>query len=296
MFSSPTQCSPIEPDKNRAQRSYRFEATLRRLNKRQALLPILPVLLTPGVTTGRTSLQSTITEFEVTRVSFGGMRDLSNLVTVDGADNINTVTGSQRATPPQDSVSEFRVVNSSYGADYGRALGGIVNIVTKSGTNVFHGAVYNYFQNNVLDARSLLQASPQPDILRQNQFGAALGGPIRKDKTFVFINYEGQRRAESPSYPSVLSGTLDFINAAKTALGLAPENLNVLRTKDQDSGLIKVDHQLTTNNRLFVRYNVEDGRDTNLLVGNTLDGGGLPAPSGGRMTLYHLGISLLLVT
>ena len=63
------------------------------------------------------------------------MRDLSNLVTVDGADNINTATGSQRSTPPQEAVAEFRVVNSSFGAEYGRALGGIVNIVTKSGTN-----------------------------------------------------------------------------------------------------------------------------------------------------------------
>src|SRR5208282_6156217 len=81
-------------------------------------------LLTPGVATGRTSLQSTITEFEVTRVSFAGMRDLSNEVTVDGADNINTATGSQRSTPPQEAVSEFRVVNNSFGAEYGRALGG----------------------------------------------------------------------------------------------------------------------------------------------------------------------------
>src|SRR5271167_1355641 len=97
-------------------------------------------LLTPGVATGRTSLQSTITEFEVTRISFGGMRDLSNQIMVDGADTINTVTGSQRATPPQDSVGEFRVVSNSFGADYGRTLGGVVNIVTKSGTNIIRGA------------------------------------------------------------------------------------------------------------------------------------------------------------
>src|SRR4030095_4962670 len=74
-------------------------------------------LLTPGVAAGRTSLQSTFTEFEVTRVSFGGMRDLSNIVTVDGADNINTVTASQRATPSQEAVSELRVVKNSFGAD-----------------------------------------------------------------------------------------------------------------------------------------------------------------------------------
>ena len=89
-------------------------------------------LLTPGVTTGRTSVGSTITEFEVTRVSFAGMRDLSNQVTVDGADNINTATGSQRATPPQEAVQEFRVVNNSFGAEYGRALGGIGVIWTIS--------------------------------------------------------------------------------------------------------------------------------------------------------------------
>src|SRR5437773_8885947 len=155
-------------------------------------------LLTPGVASGRTSVGSTITEFEVTRVSFAGMRDLSNQVTVDGADNINTATGSQRATPPQEAVQEFRVVNNSFGAEYGRALGGIVNIVTKSGTNTLHGSVYDYFQNNALNARSLLQPEPQLDVVRQNQFGFTLGGPIKKEKTFVFMNYEGQRRGESP--------------------------------------------------------------------------------------------------
>src|SRR5581483_1600926 len=239
-------------------------------------------LLTPGVATGRTSLQSTLTEFEVTRVAFGGMRDLSNEVTVDGADTINTVTGSQRATPPQDAVSEFRVVNNSFGADYGRALGGIVNIVTKSGTNKFNGALYDYFQNDAMDARSLLQPSPQPDVLRQNQFGIELGGPLVKDKTFFFVNYEGQRHANSPTYPASLVGSLGIINAAKAALGLAPENLNILQTKDHDNGIVKVDHAFTSNTRLSVRYNIEDGRDYNLLVGNTLDGGGIGAPSSGH--------------
>src|SRR6201981_1197526 len=197
-------------------------------------------LLTPGVATGRTSLQSTITEFEVTRVSFGGMRDLSNLVTVDGADNINTATGSQRSPPPQEAVSEFRVVNSSFGAEYGRALGGIVNIVTKSGTNDFHGSVYDYLQNDATDARSLLQPAATATTpatsktLRQNQFGGTIGGPIEKDKTFFFANYEGQRRGEAPTYPttylqsvSLLDGTtttnVDLINRAKAVLGLAPE-------------------------------------------------------------------------
>jgi len=239
-------------------------------------------LLTPGVATGRTSLQSTITEFEVTRISFAGMRDLSNAVTVDGADTVNTATGSQRSTPSQEAVSEFRVVNNGFGAEYGRALGGIVNIVTKSGTNDLHGSVYDYFQNNYFDARSLLQPAPQADALRQNQFGATLGGPIKKDKTFFFVNYEGQRRGESPTYPQTLLGDLTLIDSAKALLGLPPENLNVLKTKDNDNALIKIDHQLNANNRLTFRYNIFDARELNLLVGDTLDGGGIGAPSSGH--------------
>src|SRR5580693_5671749 len=275
-------------------------------------------LLTPGVATGRTSLQSTITEFEVTRVSFGGMRDLSNAVTVDGADTVNTATGSQRSTPSQEAVSEFRVVNNGFGAENGRALGGIVNIVTKSGANDLHGSVYDYLQNNATDARSLLQPAPQANALRQNQFGGTLGGPIKKDKTFFFMNYEGQRRGESPTFPTTLTQpvmvfsntapfaptvattNLDLIDAAKEAIGLAPEGCNVplpqcppnrtnqqllnsvLKTKDNDYGIIKVDHQINAANHLALRYNVEDGRDLNQLVGSTLDGGGIGAPSSGH--------------
>ena len=160
-------------------------------------------LLSPGVTTGRISLQSTFTDPSVTRISFGGQRDLNNSVTVDGADNINTATGSQRATPSQEAVSEFRVVNNSFGAEYGRALGGIVNIVTKSGTNDVHGSIYEYFMNNKLNAKPLL-TQPGFDAFRQNQFGATLGGPLKKDKTFYFVNYEGQRRGQSPQFPGLL--------------------------------------------------------------------------------------------
>lgn len=238
-------------------------------------------LLTPGVATGRTSLQSTITEAEVTRISFGGMRDLSNMVTVDGADTINTATGSQRGTPSQEAVSEFRVVNSSFGAEQGRAMGGIVNIITKSGTNDLHGSLYGYLENSAMNARSLLQPAPLPNILRQGQYGGTLGGPIKKDKTFFFVNYEGQRRAEAPVQSPELTNNLQLIDAAKAIL-FGPgfdENVNALKTQDFDKGLFKIDHQINKNNRLTVRYNIENGRSLNVLMGDTLDGGGIGAPS-----------------
>lgn len=239
-------------------------------------------LLTPGVASGRTSLGTTFTEFEITQISFGGMRSFSNEVTVDGADFINSNTGVQRATPPQESVSEFRVVNNSFGSEYGRALGGIVNVVTKSGTNELHGSIYDYLQNSALDSRSLLQPRPAPFALRQNQFGGTLGGPIAKNKTFFFMNYEGQRRAEFPPLPADFRDNLTAINVAKSYLGLPLEPLDTLKTKDNDYGFARLDHQLTKNNHLAVRYNVEDARDLNQLVGNTEDGGGIGVPSGGR--------------
>src|SRR5712692_2954918 len=243
-------------------------------------------LLTPGVATGRTSLQSTFTEFETTRISFGGMRDLSNAVTVDGADTVNTATGSQRATPSQEAVSEFRVVNNSFGSEYGRALGGIVNIITKSGTNNLHGSVYDYLQNNSTNARSILTL-PGFNTLRQNQFGATLGGPLQKDRTFFFVNFEGQRRAQSPTYPGLLASNLAAINAMKASFGIAPENLNVLKTADVNNGFIKIEHQLNNANRLSVRYSIQDATNLNMLVGETLDGGGIGAPSSGRNGLLR---------
>lgn len=251
-------------------------------------------LLTPGVATGRTSLQSTFTEPETTRISFGGMRDLSNAVTVDGADYINEGTGSQRATPSQEAVAEFRVVNNSFGAEYGRALGGIVNVVTKSGTNDVHGSAYGYLSNKVANSNSLLTVAPF-DAYRRGQFGGTFGGPVKKDRTFFFLNYEGQRLAQSPTYPFTFIGNSKLglpdnrplVDAAKAALGLPPENLDLLKTLDNDNGFARLDHQLNTNNRLAVHYSIFDGRDLNVLVGDTLDGGGIGAPSGGHNTFVR---------
>ena len=255
-------------------------------------------LLTPGVATSRTSLGTTITEFEVTQISFGGMRSFSNLITVDGADFVNTTTGVQRATPPQESIQEFRVVNNSFGAEYGRAMGGIVNIVTKSGSNDLHGSAYEYFQNNATDARSMLQPAPLPYDLRQNQFGATLGGPIVKDKTFFWLNYEGKRREESPVYPPDLINNLSMINQTKALMGLAPEGCTTglsgctasgisylnsfLKTTNDDWGFTRIDHQFSSKHHLSLEYNMEDTRALGELVGNTLDGGGVGTPSGGR--------------
>ncbi len=277
-------------------------------------------LLTPGVTTSRTSLGTVFTEFEVTQISFGGMRSFSNEVTVDGADFLNSASGIQRSTPPQASVEEFRVVNNSFGTQYGRAIGGIVNIVTKSGGNDFHGSVYDYLQNGATDARSLLatKATPTsfalPNTLHENQFGVDAGGPIKKDKTFFFVNYEGRRSAQAPLLAPPLvandaepDGNLELIDLAKAQMGLAPEGcfntlaacgnaatggltpaqafsyLNGFTTNyNDDNGFLRIDQQVNANNRVAIRYNIEDIRASGELVGDPLDDGGIAVPSAGR--------------
>src|SRR5712692_4628143 len=110
------------------------------------------------------------------RLSFGGRPELNTMIQVDGADNVQTFTGLPRATPSQEAAQEFRVLNSTYLAEYGRSLGGFINIVTKSGTNQYNGSLYYFGMNGALNARPLL-TSPNY-VLRQNQFGATFGGPI----------------------------------------------------------------------------------------------------------------------
>ena len=219
-------------------------------------------LLSPAVTVGDTTSGSTDVIVEpVTKLSFAGQNIHYNFIAVDGADDISTASGIQRGTPPQESVQEFRVINTDYSVEFGRATAGIVNIITRGGTNDWHGILYEYFRNNKLDAINLLQASGA-HVLRQNQFGAAIGGPIQNDKTFIFGNYEVQRRGESPFYNSAVLSNIKFINELKAVYGLPaePSLSSVLRTNDTDNGFLRLDHSFSTKETMFVRYFVNDGR------------------------------------
>ena len=220
-------------------------------------------LLAPGITIGNTTSGSTDVIVEpVTKLSFAGQNIHYNFIAVDGADDISTASGIQRGTPPQESVQEFRVINTDYTTEFGRATAGIVNIITKGGTNKVHGSLYDYLRNNKLDAVSILSA-PGFNVLRQNQFGGAIGGPIQKDKTFIFANYEAQRRTESPTYNSTVLSNIGAINNVKTTVyGLPAENLFVLRNGNTDNALIRLDQNFSHNN-LYVRYFINDGRLTN---------------------------------
>ena len=236
------------------------------------------VLLTPSVNVGRSTAvgaQSPFTE-TVLKLSFGGVREShTSFFALDGIDYTTSISGVQRISPSQDWVQEFRVVDSPYAADTGRNLGSVVNTITKSGTNDVHGSVYEFFRNNNLDAKNLLSA-PGFNTLRFNQFGATLGGPIRKEKNFYFLGYEGQRRAESPLYSSFILNAIGGINAVKQLLGLQPEILSSFLTiDDYDKFVGKSNNVLSDKTFLNITYLFNDSRKKN--ARGAAPGEGLPS-------------------
>ena len=140
-------------------------------------------------------------------VSVNGGRGRSNNYMVNGGDGNDIFVNAPAIQPSPDAIEEFRVLTNTFDAEYGRNSGSVVNVVTKSGTNNVHGDVYEFFRNTVLNSKQFsFVPSPKPDY-KQNQFGATLGGPIRKDKTFLFASYEGNRLAQGISSGSVFLPT-----------------------------------------------------------------------------------------
>jgi outer membrane receptor protein involved in Fe transport len=142
-------------------------------------------------------------------LNFGGQRARSNEVSIDGADAVDNSVNGVRATVSQEAVQEFQVITSNYMPEYGRAMGGVVNIVTKSGSNQVHGDVFGFLRNGALQARNPFsvkvvpneatgfEAIPVKQSYTRVQGGATIGGPIQKDKTFYFFSYEITRRQET---------------------------------------------------------------------------------------------------
>lgn len=129
-------------------------------------------------------------------ISIGGNRPNANYFLLDGATNTDPTFNTLNLSPSPDSVQEFKVQTGSYTAEMGGAGGGQINIVTRTGTNEFHGTGYEFLRNNVLDARTFNEME-SGNFLVRNNFGASLGGPIVRDRTFFFFNYEGLRHTKS---------------------------------------------------------------------------------------------------
>ena len=220
-------------------------------------------------------------------LTFDGLQSVDNQFSIDGIDASRVdepymangyERGARLLTGSLDTVSEFKVESSDYSTEYGRAAGSMVNVVTKSGTNKFHGEAYDFLRNDYFDARNFFNdvGTPMPEF-RYNDFGANVGGPIVKDKTFFFINYEGSRQRVGITG----SGTVPSDFARQQVLATSPQLAPIVNmfpqsstpgpdqyTADytttgvsvvrEDTASIRLDQKLGQSDTAFARVNVND--------------------------------------
>jgi hypothetical protein len=164
------------------------------------------VPLTPGLAEAGGSLR------DGQAYAVNGQRPESNNFLIDGANNFNGVDGGFVLKPPVDAITEFKILTHNANAEFGTSLGSTTNIITRSGTNTFHGALWEFLRNDVFDATNYFATRTEP--LKQNQFGGMFGGPVIKDKTFFFGYYEGfrnrQGETDSSTVPSLAERQGDF--------------------------------------------------------------------------------------
>jgi Carboxypeptidase regulatory-like domain/TonB dependent receptor len=251
-----------------------------------------------GVETSRTSISSTVEERRVQNLptngrnfldfatltpgivrdptrsgdlAVGGQKGTLNSIQIDGTSSDNTFfgqssgrIGSGRA-PSQfsiDTVKEFQVNQNGFSAEFGRAAGAVINVVTKSGTNKFTGSAFEYFRDESLNARNpnLVASNRARPAGQINQFGGTVGGPIRKDKIFFFAAYEGQR-SDLPN-PVVLNSLSSALPSVQSVL--APKTASYNVNRQQDTFLGKVDFNINDKNQVWVRFNQQNFTGTNL--------------------------------
>jgi hypothetical protein len=151
-------------------------------------------------------------------VSVNGQRETANYFSVNGSDVEEDVNAGTAVIPNLDAIAEFRIITSSFDAEYGEYSGGQISVITKSGGNAFHGNAFEFLRNTDVDARNYF--SPTRGAFRQNQFGGTFGGPIRRDKLFFFVDYQGTRQTQGvdsgiipvPSDADRTGNLLDFTN------------------------------------------------------------------------------------
>ena len=218
-------------------------------------------------------------------IRFSGRANQQNAIRFDGVEgssivdsspgNINGESSSPfRLQSSLEAVQEFRVESSNYPAEFGTGTGGQITVVTKSGGNAFHGSAYEYVRNNAFDARNFFDGSTKSP-LRLNQFGASIGGPIIKDKTFFFANYEGLRQSAGfnivATVPS-LSARARAVDSIKPLLGAFPIGTTPTSNPDLDFvsasakypvsenfGNIRLDHRFNDKLNLTARYFRDQG-------------------------------------
>ena len=254
-------------------------------------------LLTPGVTDSGALITFSLPQTPNSGLSFSGQSGRSNSVTVDGVDNNDNAVGTVRSTLSQEAVQEFQINRSNYSAEFGRAAGGLINIVSRSGANDFSGSLFAFLRDQSLDARNPFAFGPggihiDPPFSRL-QSGFSVGGPIVQNRSFFFLSYEGLRQRESKFssfleneelfQPTASQGSLikaldeapvalfQFAGSAMrdaltTSESSHPDTVQLLREnsgafpfRNSDNRTsLRIDHQATANSQLFGRANFSD--------------------------------------
>jgi hypothetical protein len=234
-------------------------------------------LLVPGVSppnVGGTQLFAETSAVPGAGLSVGSQRNFSNNFIVDGLSANDDAAGLSGIPYGVDAVDQFQVVTSGGQAELGRALGGYINVVTKSGGNATHGDVYDYVRDDRFNSPNALSGTTLP--MHQSQYGASLGGPIRRDRTFFFSNFE-QRLLDQSGLVTILPQSVSAINARLANVGY-PGSPVVTGEYPNPVHMVnflgKVDHQLGSRDLLSVRYSLYDVSST-----NSRGAGGLSAPS-----------------
>jgi hypothetical protein len=232
--------------------------------------------LTPGVTTDRTTGRGIIA---TSGLSFTGQPARSNSLTVDGFDNNDVTTGGVRGQFSQEAIREFQVLTDTYSAEFGRASGGVVNIVTKSGTNDLHGNMFFYMRDKGLNAKDHFEKfdvfgnpiNQDSAPFKQRQWGGTVGGPLRKDKTFFFLAYE-RSDVDASNFVTIDPAIANTFNSLgfPVELGYQPYSY------ESSQALIKLDHQWSSSNNLSLR-----GSYSKIMNENAEVWGGLNARSNG---------------
>lgn len=239
------------------------------------LLALVPGSVTSGQF-GQTSLGGAETSFAGVNILLDGA-DATRIDT--NATSMQLGRGAARLTRASvDSIAEFHILQGNFSAEYGRSIGDVVNVITKSGTNSWHGEAFDFLRNDALDARNYFAVPGTKTPLRLNQFGGNLGGPILHDKLFFFTNYEGVRQTiTNTQIYDVLNATnrakfipvMQPVVAAIPVGNLGPDpsdttgnfdlySANLPNTLREDTGSVRIDWNPSESNKFYVRYNIGD--------------------------------------
>jgi len=234
-------------------------------------------LLVPGVSPTNTAANQLFAETSAVPgqgISIGSQRNFSNSFIVDGLSNNDDAAGLTGVFYGLDVVDEFQVVTSGGQAEFGRALGGYVNVVSRSGTNTLHGDAYLYFKNQRFNAANALAHIALP--VTQAQYGASLGGPIIHDRTFYFVNFE-QRELNQSGLTTISPANVAVINARLAAVGYPGPQIStgIYSNPVHNSNVFgKVDHRFNDGDQASIRYSLYHVTSI-----NSRGAGGLSAPS-----------------